>query len=230
VPSADAPCSIADHDDHDDHQSDHGGHRVTASSSVGSDGLFKLALLLGNGPAEPTGPRFRQVQATQDALVRGEKCHIAKHDSEDDAESGLRRHLTTDAEQARNPHGHRNGSAEDNDPSVEIDTASRNCAEAEQGGQVEDVRAQDDAGAHGLLMVGDRRDRSGDLRRVGRQRSDHAETRFREPEAIADALEPSDQYPARGQAHKRPDHEDRNGRSDRHGRPGRVGSDVARPR
>ena len=61
---------------------------------------------------------------------------------------------------------------------MEIDAAGRNGAEAEQGGQVEHVRAQDDAGAHGLLMVGDRRDRSGDLGRVGCKRSDHAEARL----------------------------------------------------
>ena len=79
--------------------------------------------------------------------------------------------------------------------------------ESEQGRQIEDVGADHDPSSDLRLMIGQRRDRGGDLGRVCGQRGEHAQQRLGEPEAGTDALQARDEDVARRQADRRRDHE-----------------------
>ena len=99
---------------------------------------------------------------------------------------------------------------------MQVDSSRHNGAQTQQCGEIEDVRAEHDAGTHCLLMMGDRGDRSRDLRCVGRQGGQDAQAGFRKSEAFSDALEPGDQKPACCQADPRPREEDSRCGSNRH--------------
>ena len=111
-------------------------------------------------------------------------------------------------DQADRRHPQGDDPAEDDDPAVQRDAARHHPAETEQGRQVEHVGADDDARADLLLMLGQRRDRRGDLRGVRGQRGHHAQQRLRQPEPLADPLQPGDQQVAGGQADRRGQEED----------------------
>ncbi len=61
---------------------------------------------------------------------------------------------------------------------MQPDPAGDDGTEAEQRGEIEDVRPENDASANSLLVVRDRGDRGGDLRRVCSHGRHHAEQRF----------------------------------------------------
>ncbi len=81
---------------------------------------------------------------------------------------------------------------------MQADRAGNDGAESEQGGQVEHIRTKDDAGADLLLMLRYGAHCRRDLRCVGSKRCNHAQHGARNPQTLAQALEPGDQQPARG--------------------------------
>ena len=89
-----------------------------------------------------------------------------------------RRELASHAQKASgtDQHGHR--PAEHHNLSVQPDTARYDRTQPQQRGQVEDVRAEDDPGANGRLVVHQCGDRGRDLRRVGSQGGHHPEQSF----------------------------------------------------
>ena len=93
------------------------------------------------------------------------------------------------------------------DTAVQGDPPGHERAQAEQGGQVEHVRAEHDAHPDGVLAAGEGGRGGRDLGRVGGQRGDQAEHGLGEPEPLAEALDPGDQDDAGGQAERRADDE-----------------------
>ena len=106
--------------------------------------------------------------------------------------------------------------AEEHHPAVQRDAPGDHGAQAEQRGQIEDVRADDDPGADLALVGGERGDGGGDLRCVRRQRGDHAEQGLRQAQPFADPFQPGDQDVAGGEADGGAGHEQRGGESDWH--------------
>jgi hypothetical protein len=104
---------------------------------------------------------------------------------------------------------------EDHDPAVEADAAGNDGARAQQGSQVEHVRADDDPGTEPRLAAGHRGDRRGDFGRVRRERRDQAEQCLGQAQALADPLQSEDQQLAGGHADHRIGQESR--RRKRHG-------------
>ena len=119
---------------------------------------------------------------------------------ERDQEANLRRRDARHGQETdeRNDHGH--GATEQHHLSVQRDPSGHHGAQAEQGGQVEDVRPDHYASPHRLLVVQERGNRGGDLGSVGRQRRRHPEQCFRKPEPFAHSLQAGHEHPARGQA------------------------------
>ena len=92
---------------------------------------------------------------------------------------------------------------------MQADAPGDDRAEAQQGSQVEHVRADDDPGAKPRLAAGHRGDRRGDLGRVRRERRDQAEQRLGQAQPLADTLQPGDEQPACCQADHRTGQESR---------------------
>jgi hypothetical protein len=98
-----------------------------------------------------------------------------------------------------------------------LDVARDDGAQAEHRSEVEGVRSHDDPDRDGVLALHERRDRGGDLRRVGGQRGEEAEQRLGQAEAQADVVEPLREQRRRGQHHGDRDDEDGDGGRRRHG-------------
>ena len=102
---------------------------------------------------------------------------------------------------------------------MQRDPAGHHGAEAEQGGQVEHVGADDHPGADLVLVHAQRGYRGGDLRCVPGQRGQHAEQRLGQAESLTDPLQPGHQYIAGAQADGRSGQEDGQVSSGYHGLP-----------
>jgi hypothetical protein len=118
--------------------------------------------------------------------------------------------------QAHAGHAYGDCPAEDDHLAVQADAVGDHGAQAQQGGEVEHIRSDDDPGAQTLLVAGHRGDGRGDLGRVRRERGDNAQQGLRQAEPLAHPLEPRDKNPACGQAYQRPGQERRHGDRDRH--------------
>ena len=124
----------------------------------------------------------------------------------EDQASGRRHRAGHDGQaHRRHPNGHR--PAQRHHPTVQADPAGDDPAKAQQSGEIEHIRADNHPGSHAQLMVGNRSSSGGDLRRVGRQRSNHAEQRLRKSQALADPLQPGHEHEAGDQADQRPGQE-----------------------
>src|SRR5262249_44101430 len=79
-------------------------------------------------------------------------------------------------------------------------------------------RADDDADRDAALSLDERRDRGGNLRRVGGQSREQAEQRLRKTEAQAHAVEPAGEDARRAERDNEAGEEERGGFWRRHGR------------
>ena len=109
---------------------------------------------------------------------------------------------------------------------MQRDPSRHDGAQAEQGGQVEDVRPDHYASPHRLLVVQERGHRGGDLGSVGRQRRRHPEQGFRKPEPFAHSLQAGHEDPARRQANDGADDEGDERKPHRHRHLSRPWGDV----
>ena len=128
---------------------------------------------------------------------------VGHQDGEHRGEPGARRDDAGRGDQADHGHPQADRPAEENHLAVQRDAARDHSAEAEQGGQVEHVGADDDPRADLVLVQGQGGHRRGDLRCVCRQRGHHTEQRLGQAEPLADPLQPGDQQVAGGQADSR---------------------------
>ncbi len=99
---------------------------------------------------------------------------------------------------------------------MQADAAGYHGAQSQEGGQVEDIRSDDDPGAQPLLMTGHRGNGSCNLGRICRQRRHDSEQRLRQAQPLSDPLKPGDQNPANRQTDQRPGQEEGNRDHDRH--------------
>ena len=90
--------------------------------------------------------------------------------------------------------------------------------QSEQAGDVEDIRADDDADAGVLVARDDRSDCGGDLRRVCPEGGDDPEQRLGEPKSLADPVELARQHDARRDRERERAGEQRHRDRDRHER------------
>ena len=94
----------------------------------------------------------------------------------------------------------RDGAGELDHAPVERDLAGNERRETKESREVEHVGADHDSRADALIVADERRNRGGDLGRVGRQRREHTEQRLGETESRSHPLEPADEHPTRADA------------------------------
>jgi hypothetical protein len=83
---------------------------------------------------------------------------------------------------------------------MKSESSGDHSPKTQQRSKIENVRSNDDPGPYRSLVVGERRDRSRDLRRVGGECGNHSEQGLRKAHPLTDALESGNHYPTHPQA------------------------------
>ena len=92
-------------------------------------------------------------EASKDASVRAEEDDVGDQDGEDDGQARSRRELAPHTEETGHRDQHGDCATENHDLSVQADATGNNRSQAEQRGQVEHVRTEDDSGANRCLVM-----------------------------------------------------------------------------
>ena len=192
--------------DHHDQRPGGDGH-IGPSSRRWPDRRFQFCLLFGYRGPQPGDPPPGKPQTGKTSIGSTEGNPVQRYDKQPEQAARGGWHKTRHHRQAHTRHAHRDGPAEQHNLAMEPDAPRNHRAQAEQSGQIEDIRPEDDPGPQPLLTTGHRRDGGRDLRRVSRHRRDNAQHRLRQAQALADPLKPRDQQPASRQAHQRPGQE-----------------------
>ena len=160
--------------------------RIASSSSISSSVTASV---------EPGGPPSRQTQPFDRGATCAQEDGVGNEHHQDQGEPCPGRDDSGHGQETDRRDHQRDGSAEDDDLPVEPDPTGHHGSQAEQGGQVEDIRADRHAGPDGTLMMGQGGHRSRDLGRVGGQGGHQAEQRLGQTETLADPLEAGHEHP-----------------------------------
>ena len=142
----------AGHDHHQQRQRRHDD--ILPSSPLRPDGVFKFGLFLGYGRPQPGDPRPGKPEAGKAALGRTQHHRVHRHRRQREHQARDRGEEAEYYGQAHAGHAHGDRPAEDDHLAVQPDAAGDHGAQAQQSGQVEHIRADDDPGAQALLMAG----------------------------------------------------------------------------
>ena len=189
---------------HDRGQRRDGGQAVAPGPRAGPDRLGQLVFLLMNRRDQPASPGGREPQAPHPGRPHPQHRDARAQHRRSQHQPACRRQDAGYHEQAHGSDPDAGDAAQQQHPAVEPDPAGHDRGQPEQCREVEHIRADHDPRADAGLAAGQRGHRGGDLRRISGQRRDQPQPGLGEPGPLGEPLQPGDQQPARGQAHRHP--------------------------